>query len=302
MVGVNPATLSQKPVFSRCSVGTRSTWRRLLQQNLSRRARVKNSPRLAYVRIKNLSDGLYRRWLELRKPSSEEYDGVDAGGYYFVTDPVSGRHVFVSHQRRLGYYTKGVQARVENLVREYCLSDLVLSENDVVVDVGAHSGEIGLWAEKSKSRYLAIEPDPVAFGALTRNFPDGQLVNHAVGDKPGTLPFFLNTSTGDSSFQEGSSKKEINVKVQTLDEIVNTAFPDGKISVLKIEAEGFEPEVLKGASQTLARTKIVTVDAGEERNGQSTAPQCLNHLFSSGFQLEAVFLKRGIFRLRSTTT
>jgi len=198
------------------------------------------------VRIKNLSDGLYRRWLEHRKPSAEEYDGVDAAGYYFLTDPISERRVFVSHQRRLGYYTKGVQARVENLAREYCLNDLVLTENDVIVDVGAHSGEIGLWAEKSKSRYLAIEPDPTAFGALTRNFPDGQLVNSAVGEKPGTLPFFLNTSTGDSSFQEGSSKKQINVKVQTLDEIVNTAFPDGKIAVLKIEAEGFEPEVLKG--------------------------------------------------------
>ena len=208
----------------------------------------------------------------------------------------------MSHARRLLLYPNGVQARVEHLVREYCLSDLVLTEDDVIVDVGAHSGEIGLWAEKSKSRYLAIEPDPIAFGALARNFPGGQLVNAAAGEKPGTLPFFLATSTGDSSFEEGSSKKKINVMVQTLDEIVNTAFPDGKIAVLKVEAEGFEPEVLRGASQTLARTKIVTVDAGEERYGQSTAPECLNHLFNSGFQLEAVFLRRGVFRLRSTTT
>jgi hypothetical protein len=48
-----------------------------------------------------------------------------------------------------------------------------------------------------KPYILQIEPDRVAFGALTRNFPDGQLVNSAGGKKPGTLPLFLNPSTGD---------------------------------------------------------------------------------------------------------
>jgi FkbM family methyltransferase len=93
-------------------------------------------------------------------------------------------------------------------------------------------------------------------------------VNSAVGKKPVTPLSFLSTSTGNSSFQEGCSVKEINVKAEALDQIVNTAFPDRKIAVLKIEAEGSEPEVLRGASQTLARTKIVAVDAREERKGE----------------------------------
>ena len=63
----------------------------------------------------------------------------------------------------------------------------------------------------------------------------------------------------------------------------------------QIEAEGFEPEVLEGAGEVLKRTELVTVDAGEERGGASTAPECLNLLFGAGFILKNVFLKRGIF-------
>ena len=89
----------------------------------------------------------------------------------------------------------------------------------------------------------------MAFGPLTRNFPDGQLVNSAVGEKPGTLPFFVNTSTRENSFQEGSSKKEVTVNVQTLDEIMNTAFPEGKFlfSIMrpKVLNLNFSEELLK---------------------------------------------------------
>jgi len=156
----------------------------------------------------------------------------------------------------------------------------------VIVGVGARPGEIGLWAEKPTGNYLAI--DPIGFGALARNFPDGQLLTSVVGEKPGRLPFFLNTSSGGNAFQEGSPRTEINIRVQVLDEIVNTPFPDWEIAVLNIEAEALQPEVLRGASQTLARPKIVTVDAGEERYGQSTALQRLGRLFSLGFQLQFV--------------
>ena len=73
--------------------------------------------------------------------------------------------------------------------------------------------------------------------------------NSAVGEKPGTLPFFLNTSTRENSFQEGSSKKEVTVNVQTLDEIMDAAFPEGKFlfSIMrpKVLNLNFSEELLK---------------------------------------------------------
>jgi FkbM family methyltransferase len=240
-------------------------------------------------------DDLYRKWLEVKKPSAATFDGVDADGYFYVHDVDSGRVVHVSHQRRLGYYAHGVTQRLNNLAREYCIEGLELVPSDVIVDVGAHSGELGLWAEKFGSQYLAIEPDPAAFGALSRNLPQAKKVNCAAGKQAGRLPFYLATSTGDSSFEIAERRKPIEVKVETLDVLVNSFFPGGNIAILKIEAEGFEPEVLEGAREVLKRTELVTVDAGEERGGASTAPECLNLLFGAGFILKNVFLKRGIF-------
>ena len=243
-------------------------------------------------------DSLYRRWAEVRKPSKSDHSGVDSDGYYFVEDEESGRRVFVSHPRRLAYYRKGIPARLTNLARESCVEDLEFKPSDQVVDVGAHSGEFGLWVRQFGVSYLGIEPDPVAYGALARNLPDSTLQPVAIGAKAGHASFSLATSTGDSSLEVGAGKS-ITVQVKTLDDVVAQVFPKGPIALLKIEAEGFEPEVLQGGAKTLGRTELVTVDAGEERSGLSTAPACVNSLLSSGFRLRRVFLRRGIFLFSS---
>ena len=250
------------------------------------------------MKPKLIVDSLYRRWAEVRKPSKSDHSGVDSDGYYFVDDEASGQRVFVSHPRRLAYYKKGIPARLTTLAREYCVDDLLFEASDQVVDVGAHSGEFGLWVQQFGVSYLGIEPDPVAYGALARNLPHSSLEPVALGAKAGQASFALATSTGDSSFEVGSGKS-MTVQVKTLDEVVGQVFSRGSIALLKIEAEGFEPEVLQGGAETLARTKLVTVDAGEERSGQSTAPACVNILLSSGFQLRRVFLRRGIFLFSS---
>ncbi len=248
--------------------------------------------------MRKFLDTLYRGSLEWRRPKKNTFDGQDQDGQYFLISPETARHVFVSHARRLGYYSNGVAARLDNLAKEYCVSDFDLSENDVVVDVGAHSGEFGLWAERQTARYLAIEPDPQAFLALRKNMPESSLENVAIGLESGEETFGLATSTGDSSFHLEGKHPTIKVQVRPLDEIVEKHFPEGPITLLKVEAEGHEPEVLGSGRSTLLRTAWVALDAGEERKGKSTAPDCLNFLYSMGFCLEDVFLQRGTFLLR----
>ncbi|MFM1953459.1 MAG: hypothetical protein RL187_668, partial [Actinomycetota bacterium] len=85
------------------------------------------------------------------------------------------------------------------------------------------------------------------------------------------------------------------VKVSTLSDVANRLFPTGPIDLLKIEAEGYEPEVLAGARSILPRVERITVDAGEEREGKSTAPECVTLLTDQGFRLKKVYLKRGVF-------
>ena len=248
--------------------------------------------------LREILRSLFNWWLDHRKPAKAEYSGIDLDGFYFVEGDLGTRRVYVAHPRRLEYYSRGIEARLSGLSREYCVDDLVLRASDQVVDVGAHSGEFGLWVERFGSHYLAIEPDPVAFTALSKNLPTANLEPLAIADHAGQKSFSIATSTADSSFEEASGVLST-VEVQTLDEVVGRVFPTGDIALLKIEAEGFEPEVLKGATETLRRTHLVTVDAGEERAGESTAPDCVNLLLGKGFLLRRVFLGRGAFLFSS---
>lgn len=247
---------------------------------------------------RKILDDLYRFTLNFRKPSRSSFSGVDAEGTYFVVDQDNGQKIFVSHPRRLGYYKGGVRARVDNLAREYCVENLKLNTDDIVVDVGAHSGEFELWVSRFSSNYLGIDPDPQAFQALKKNLPSHKLENIAIGQESGRATLSLATSTGDSSFHLAGQYPKVTVDVATLDEIVEKHFPSAHITLIKVEAEGHEPEVLRSGKKALTKTSWVTIDAGEEREGLSTAPDCLNFLFSLGFTVERVFLRRGIFLLR----
>ena len=80
------------------------------------------------------------------------------------------------------------------------------------------------------------------------------------------MTFYLNNNSGDSSLDNKSDNKII-VKTKTLDFLLR----DIKIiGLIKLEAEGHEPEVLEGSLEILKKTKYITVDVGPERNHKST--------------------------------
>ena len=69
--------------------------------------------------------------------------------------------------------------------------------------------------------------------------------------------------------------------------------PFDVVDLLKIEAEGFEPEVPEGFVQTLKRCRHVVVDGGPERgpDSQTTIETCVNLLLENRFKLIALNIK-----------
>ena len=76
------------------------------------------------------------------------------------------------------------------------------------------------------------------------------------------------------------------VKTILLDDFVSQNHI-ASIKLLKLEAEGAEPEILMGAKQSLSRIQYIAADLGFERGVRqtSTLPEVANFLISNNFEI-----------------
>ena len=79
--------------------------------------------------------------------------------------------------------------------------------------------------------------------------------------------------------------KKITIETITLDSLIDRI--NKKIKLIKLEAEGSEPEILEGLSINLNLVEFITIDAGFERglSQEQTLVPCLNYLTKNNFEL-----------------
>ncbi|CDI11473.1 FkbM family methyltransferase [Agrobacterium pusense] len=245
---------------------------------------------------------------EQAKEDTFNVAGFDDGAklHFKMVDGVYAEHLperklFVAHERRLSLYKDGLDSRIRQLLWDYRIDESILRPGDVIIDVGANNGEFGIWATQRQGLYFGFEPDPVAFSALKRNLPTQKVFDLALSNFEGTQSFYLATSEADSSlFRPENATDQVNVETVKLDSIVSTFVRGTSIRLLKIEAEGMEPEVLQGATESISGVEFVAVDAGPERGGENTAASVLNFLTARNFEILDCFLFRGTFLLKNT--
>ena len=208
--------------------------------------------------------------------------------------------VFGSSLRRLyQLYMFGIRQRWTRLGESYFLQEIEFQPGDVVVDVGANLGDLFgfISSQVPDIRYIAFEPNPQDFRSLEQNIRKSEAFMLALGNLNSTLPFYVNTADGDSSLimPKSISSKVIEVPVKRLDSLLDASF---KIKLLKLEAEGFEPEVLEGCSGLLDQIEYLALDGGPERGltEETTIETLLNHLLSMGFILVKLDVVTGMGR------
>lgn len=186
-------------------------------------------------------------------------------------------HPFTEHSRLL--ISRGMTGATGNL---YCglhdfedMSFLIhfLRAGDLFVDVGANVGSYTVLASAEVgARTIAIEPIPSTFGGLAANVSlndIGDLVetyNIGVGREPGRAGFTTSLDAA-NHVAAGDDSGVITVRLETLDGIVGGNAP----RLMKLDVEGFETEVLKGAADTLAnpslKALIVELNGSGKRYG-----------------------------------
>jgi FkbM family methyltransferase len=143
-----------------------------------------------------------------------------------------------------------------------------LKPDQVVIDVGANTGEWGEVALKiqPKISLICFEPVPTIYQELLKRLEPytDQLYEYGLSDREGTGLFYFyeeNWQIGGLYDREANRDfpvKKIDVKLTTLDAFC-TAHNIDNIDFLKIDTEGSEFSVLKGAKNLLQENRIKAV-------------------------------------------
>lgn len=131
--------------------------------------------------------------------------------------------------------------------------DIMVKPGDVIIEFGAHHGYKTCYFAKligEKGKIVAVEASPFNADVIKQNVKlnhlnNVEVVNKAGGEKAGDKARFSFSSN--SSIQEGSTLGTFEIEITTID-----SYAKLKPTILKIDVEGYEIEVLKGAQKTLA--------------------------------------------------
>jgi FkbM family methyltransferase len=234
--------------------------------------------------------------------------GVDArvhrnpGGGEFLVES-GGYEIRFRHEAQAYYALKrGIVRRTEILGETYFLPRIDFAPGDVVVDCGANVGELNYYFRVNDMavEYIGIEPSPLEYSCLAKNVAPSETHNVGLWDKDGELEFYVSSQMADSSLIEPPSFDEIiRVPTRRLDGLL----PGRVIKLLKLEAEGAEPEAMAGCEGLLDSIEYISADLGFERgvDQTSTLGAVTNFLLARGFEIVANGRKRLTVLYRNKT-
>jgi FkbM family methyltransferase len=165
-----------------------------------------------------------------------------------------------------------------------------------IVDVGANHGSWTRTALKyfPNAYFTLLEPQKWLeqyFKDLLESNPKVKFYNYGAGSASGSFKFTIGNRDDTSSFRltEDEAKKQgfsqIDVEVVTLNEFIvkqNLLQPD----VIKIDAEGFDLEVLKGSSSFFEKTEIFLVEvAVVAKEIENSFLRVLTYMDQNGYKL-----------------
>jgi len=173
----------------------------------------------------------------------------------------------------------------------------LLSLGDVCIDVGANIGYFALLASRlvgPQGRVYALEPAPDVYKALCSNLERNSVTNVtplcvAAGDADGQALLYL-ASSGRSSIRppagagraHAAAERQTTIRTQRLDSVVSASdLP--RVRLVKIDVEGYEPEVVRGLERVFERggRPVVILEVSPARNSEAAVAErasfCARH-------------------------
>jgi FkbM family methyltransferase len=213
----------------------------------------------------------------------------------FMTENGSFK-LFENEFRGAGYLTEDVAFINEIVAMDQYQARKFLKEDSIVIDAGANIGTFSVWASQiaSRGKIYAFEPVGKTFEALRRNthyYPQVSVENMGLGQSVSQKNIFVNKkSTGGSVFEDspfyvagksdaGQGGTVEEAKITTVDVFVKER-NISKIDFIKIDTEGYEGNILKGAKESIAKWKpVIVMSAYHNPNDKKDLPELLKSIY-----------------------
>jgi len=171
---------------------------------------------------------------------------------------------------RLALYVKGKIFRYDEhfIVALDVIRRMFPDDRGVVADVGAFDADSTIYFAKRlpHNPIIGFEPNPIPFERAIRNaegYPNVTIENIGFSEQAEELDFYVTDNLVSSSLYRSTDESEfrfektIKVNVITLDQFFEN---HENILLLKLDVQGAELKILKGATKTLKKTRLVLTE------------------------------------------
>ena len=171
-----------------------------------------------------------------------------------LPDRFDHRKLYVTPDAGLAYWRRDLDKVARPLLD---WAEYLTAPGDVVWDIGANVGVFSIAAAARGCQVLALEPDPWLAALITRSAGSSiRVVCAAASDRVGTDVFHLAQRGRAANFlarvgegtQAGGVRTVTSVPTVTLDHLLEE---HGAPSLIKVDVEGAEPLVWKGAERMI---------------------------------------------------
>jgi FkbM family methyltransferase len=177
-----------------------------------------------------------------------------------------------------------------------------VTRRGTIADVGANIGNHALAFARHFNRVISFEPNPQVWPLIERNIAINpwakiELRKVGLGDAVADLPIFVNDNHGLSTFLDGEldNAHGLSAHIAIGDEELRGV----AIDAIKIDVQGFEPNVLRGLRETIiANRPLIWVEISETTLHTPTTT-ALAELIPIPFRLMRYTSRKGAFLNRT---
>ena len=201
----------------------------------------------------------------------------------------------------------GYEITARNLLRSYNIRRSAFlrdTEITVILDVGANTGQYGkrIWNDGFSGRMISFEPISTEFQSLSdaaAKHSRWEVHQIALGDQTGTGEIQVTDFSPASSLLKPTGlletdlwhpQKSETIQIKKLDDVASDLLSPNDRVCLKLDVQGFEDRVLKGASQTLSQVQMLELElyVQEMYEGEMLLVDMLQWMDELGFMLVSV--------------